>query len=116
VLATIGIYATLAFQVAQRTREIGIRLALGAQPRAVMSLVLRRGFGLALAGLAIGVGASLALTRVLGRLLIGVGTTDAPTFAIATLGFAVVAFVACSVPALRATRVDPIQTLRADSG
>ena len=114
VLSALGIYATLAFSVTQRTREIGIRVALGARRSAVLALILRRGLGVALVGIVLGLGASLAVTRVLARMLFGVEPTDAATFAAVTIGFAAVALMASAVPALRATRVDPIQTLRTE--
>jgi putative ABC transport system permease protein len=113
-LSLLGIYATLAFAVAQRTREIGIRVALGARPSEVMALVLRRGLIVAAAGVSIGLVVSLAFTRVLARLLFDVQPTDASTYVLVTGVFAAVALGASAVPAFRAARVDPIQTLRAD--
>ncbi len=111
-LASVGLYGVLAFSVAQRTREIGIRMALGAQTRDVLRLVLRQGLTLSLLGIAAGVGVSLAGTRVLAGLLYGVAPTDPATFASVALVLVAVAFVACLVPARRAMRVNPIVALR----
>ncbi|HYJ07273.1 MAG TPA: ABC transporter permease [Chthoniobacterales bacterium] len=111
-LASVGLYGVLAFSVAQRTREIGIRMALGAQTSDVLRLVLRQGLTLSLLGIVAGVGVSLAGTRVLAGFLYGVAPTDAVTFASVALVLIAVALVACLVPARRAMRVDPIVALR----
>ena len=111
-LASVGLYGVLAFSVAQRTREIGIRMALGAQTRDVLRLVLRQGLTLSLLGVAAGVGVSLAGTRVLAGLLYGVAPTDPATFAAVAMVLVAVALVACLIPARRAMRVDPIVALR----
>jgi ABC-type antimicrobial peptide transport system permease subunit len=104
----------IAYSVSQRTREIGVRIALGAQTDDVMGLVLRQGFALAIAGLAIGVAGSLTATRVLETLLYGVQPQDPVTLgAVGALLFAI-AVVASYAPARRAARVDPIDALRAD--
>jgi putative ABC transport system permease protein len=102
----------MSYAVIQRTQEIGIRIALGAGRREVLKLVVGQGMLLALAGLVIGLGAAFAMTRVMSALLFGVSPTDALTFtAVAGLLFTV-AGLACWIPALRATRVDPIIALR----
>jgi putative ABC transport system permease protein len=111
-LATVGLYGVLAFSVAQRTREIGIRMALGAQARDVMRLVLRQGLTLSLLGVGAGICVSLAGTRVLAGLLYGVAPTDPATFAIVALILMAVALAACFIPARRAMRVDPMVALR----
>ncbi len=111
-LAMIGIYGVTAYYVTQRTHEIGIRMALGAQLRDVMKLVLRRGLTLALIGVVVGVAGALALTRLLSALLFGVTAVDAATFATVSLGLIAVAILACYIPARRATKVDPLVALR----
>ena len=111
-LAAIGIYGVLSYAVTERTREMGIRLALGAHPRNLIGLVVRQGLTMALIGLIIGVGASFALTRLMAKLLYGVSATDPLTFVVIPLSLIVVAIVACWIPARRATRVDPMAALR----
>jgi putative ABC transport system permease protein len=111
-LASVGLYGVLAFSVAQRTREIGIRMALGAQARDVMRLVLRQGLTLSLLGIAAGVCVSLAATRVLAGLLYGVAPTDPATFVAVALALVTVALAACFIPARRAMKVDPMVALR----
>jgi putative ABC transport system permease protein len=111
-LAAIGLYGVLAFIVAQRRREIGVRMALGAQPRDVVADVLGQGLRLALLGVGVGIGLALAATRLINSLLFGTSPTDVATFAgVATL-LIVVAIAASLVPALRASRVDPLAALR----
>jgi len=112
VLALVGIYGVTAYSVAQRTHEVGIRIALGASGREVLRLVLQRSMVLTLAGLAIGLAGALALTRFLASLLYGVRPTDLPTFVAVSLVLAVAALAASYIPASRATRVDPMVALR----
>jgi predicted permease len=112
VLAAVGIYGVIAYTTRQRTREIGIRMALGAQSADVFRLVLSNGLRLILTGLAIGLALSLALTRFLRTILFGVGATDAITFAAVALLLSAVALLACYIPARRAMRVDPMIALR----
>ncbi len=114
VLAAVGIYGVMSIAVQGRFREFGVRLALGAAPGAVLRLVIRQGMALALAGMAVGALGAAAAGRVLGRLLFGVGTADPVTFAATAALLAAVAFVACYIPARRATRADPAVVLRAE--
>lgn len=113
-LAAVGIYGVLAYSVNARTREFGVRLALGATAWNVMLLVVRQGLGWSLAGLAIGIAGALAFGRFLAGSLYGVGATDALTYFAVALGLVAVVLLACVVPASRATRVDPINSLRAE--
>ena len=111
-LAVIGLYGVMSWLVVQRTREIGIRMALGAQAYNVLALVLRQGMKLVLIGVVIGIPASLAVARVLSSVLVGVTTSDALTIGIVTALLVGVTLLACYLPARRATRVDPLETLR----
>jgi putative ABC transport system permease protein len=110
----IGIYGVIAYAVAQRTHEIGVRMALGAQRRQVVRMVVGQGMAMALTGVLAGMAAALALTRVLTSLLYEVTPTDPATFAAVTFLFAAVALAACGGPALKAARVDPIVALRCE--
>jgi predicted permease len=111
-LAAVGIYGVIAYAVSQRTHEIGIRIALGASKRDIFRLVVGHGMILSIVGVAIGVAASLALTHLLSSLLYGVSSTDPATFTSVVMLLLTVALLACSVPARRATRVDPMNALR----
>lgn len=113
-LAMMGIYAVLSYSVSQRSHEIGIRMALGAQKGDVIRLILRRGLGLAGLGLVLGLGAALLFTRVLEGLLYGVAPTDPLVFGAITVGLILVALIASYLPARRAARFDPMITLRLD--
>jgi len=111
-LAVIGVYGVMSYTVAQHTREIGIRMALGAQPRAILKLVIGRGLFLISVGVGVGLLASFGLTRFMESMLFGVTTTDPLTFVMIVLLLGLVALLACLVPAQRAMRVDPIVVLR----
>jgi predicted permease len=113
-LAVIGIYGVMACFVGQRRKEIGIRFALGAQKSDILRWVIAQGMSLAAIGVAIGLGVSFGLTRIIATLLFGVEPTDPVTFAIVSILLGCVALLACSFPALRASRVDPIVTLKAE--
>jgi putative ABC transport system permease protein len=113
-LAAVGIYSVLAYSVAQRTQEFGIRLALGAQGSDVLKLVIRQGLKLALLGIGVGLAGALALTRLLKTLLFNVSATDPATFGLIALLLIAVALVACWLPARRATQVDPLVALRSE--
>jgi predicted permease len=113
-LAATGIYGVLSYLVAQRTREIGIRIALGATAGAVLSLILKRGAVLILIGTAAGLAGAIALTQLIKTLLFGVSATDPATFALIALLMVVVALIASYIPARRATKVDPMVALRHD--
>ncbi len=112
VLASIGLYGTMAYSVTRRTREIGIRLALGAKPLDVLRMVLGRGLQLTLAGVVIGVLAALAATQLISTMIYGVTASDPMTFVAVTIFLMLVTLLACYVPARRATRVDPLAALR----
>jgi putative ABC transport system permease protein len=114
VLAIVGLYGVIAYSVSQRTREIGVRVALGARPREVVTLVMRQGFILVLIGIVIGVAAAVGVTRAIRSLLFGVTSTDTLTFVVAGTLIALVAALACYIPARRAALIDPVVALRAD--
>ncbi len=113
-LAAIGLYSVLAYYVGQRSREIGIRLAMGASGGNILNLILRRGLSLVGVGLVIGVGAAFGATRLIQQQLFGVEPTDPVTFISVSGLFAGVAILACLIPAFRAVRVDPVKTLQAE--
>jgi predicted permease len=114
VLAVVGLYGVMSYTVSQRSREIGIRMALGARQSSILRLVVRDGVHLVAGGVVIGLGGALALTRVLESMLFGVGVHDPGVFAAAPLILMAVAAVAMLIPAVTATRVDPAKTLTAE--
>jgi putative ABC transport system permease protein len=111
-LAVIGIYGVVSYSVSRQTREIGVRIALGANRPQVLRMVVGSGMGLVVVGLLLGTGAALALTRLIGTLLYGITPSDPLTYGAAVLTLASAALIACLMPALRAARIDPAVTLR----
>jgi len=111
-LASLGIYGVLSYLVAQQTAELGIRIALGAEQRDILGLVIKKGMWWTLLGVGIGTGTGLALTRLMTSLLFGVSPTDPATFLLIALLLFAVALLSCYVPARRAAKVDPIVALR----
>jgi len=114
VLAVIGIYGVISYSVAQRTQEIGVRMALGAAQGDVLRLILREGTGLAVAGVALGVAGAYLATRFIGSWLFGIDQNDPLTIAVMALSLVAIAVAASYLPARRATRVDPLVAMRAD--
>jgi len=110
-LAVVGLYGVISYTVAQRSREIGLRMALGAPQSSILGLVFRDGVPLVATGVVVGLGGALALTRVLESMLFGVGSHDLGVFATVPLLLVAVAVVGILIPAVRATRVDPLKTL-----
>jgi ABC-type antimicrobial peptide transport system permease subunit len=111
-LAGVGVYGVMSYGAAQRTREIGIRMALGATPRAVLGMILHQGVWMVLVGVLVGLLGAAAVTRVLGRFLFSVSLGDPLTFVGAALLLGLVALAACYLPARRAMRVEPMAALR----
>jgi putative ABC transport system permease protein len=111
-LGSIGVYGVLSFLVSKRTREIGVRLALGAQASDILWLIMKEGAKVCVAGIALGIGGAFALSRSLSSELHGVSPADPITYFSVALVVAVVTFIACYVPTRRAIRVDPLVTLR----
>jgi ABC-type antimicrobial peptide transport system permease subunit len=114
ILTAIGLYGVMAYSVAERTRELGIRRALGAQVGDLLGLVIRQGMKLVLAGVVVGMAGALALTHLISGLLFGVTATDPFTFVGSSLLVTIVTLLACWIPAWRATKVDPIIALRCE--
>jgi putative ABC transport system permease protein len=114
VLAALGVYGVVAYAVAERTHEIGIRLALGAERSHVVRMIVQQGMVSVVTGIAMGVAGALAASRLIAGLLYGVAATDAPTFAMTTLALMVIACVACVAPAVRAAFIEPSVALRSE--
>jgi putative ABC transport system permease protein len=112
VLAAVGLYTVLSTVVRQRTAEIGVRMAFGAEHTRIFRMVVGQGLLLSAAGVGCGLAAAFALTRVMRTMLVGVEPTDPATFAAMVVGFLLIAIVACAVPSLRAARLDPMAALR----
>lgn len=112
ILTGVGIYGVISYSVAQRTQEIGVRIALGAQSRDVMTLVMKNGMSLVLMGIVIGLAGSFALTRWMASLLFEISATDSLTFMLTALLLTAIALLACWIPARRATKVDPLIALK----
>jgi putative ABC transport system permease protein len=113
-IAAVGLFGVLSYSVAQRSREIGVRTALGARTTDILTLVLRSSLAVTAAGLTVGLGAAAFLVKLLSAILYGVSPLDAATFAAVPVVLALAATLACMVPARRAARIDPIRALRPD--
>jgi len=113
-LACVGLYGLLSYEVARRTRELGIRMALGAQRRNLVRLVMRQGLLLVFAGAAVGTGAAIGLTRLMASMLFNVHPSDPVTYANVAILLLLVALAACYIPARRAASIDPMQALRTE--
>jgi putative ABC transport system permease protein len=111
-MATVGLYAVMSFTVAQRTHEIGIRLALGAQMKDVSALIVKQGLRLVVIGVVIGLAGAFAISSVLSQILYGIKATDPMTYVLVAAVLIITALFACWIPALRATKVDPMVALR----
>jgi putative ABC transport system permease protein len=112
ILAVVGVYGVMSYTVSRRTHEIGIRMALGAQPRNILRMICRQGFRIVGIGLSMGLLASFAIGRLLSNFLVGVTSTDPITYLGVSLLLAAIVLAACLIPARRATRVDPMIALR----
>ena len=111
-LAIVGVYGVISYAAGQRTHEIGVRMALGAQPGQILKMIFRQGMLIVGVGLGVGIFGALGISKMVGSLLIGVGGADALTYAAVSIVLALVALAACYVPARRAMRVDPMVALR----
>jgi putative ABC transport system permease protein len=111
-LAAIGLYGVLSYSVSQKKRELGVRIALGAQPTSILALVVSQGFRIVGIGLLIGLVTALALSGLIAGILYGVSATDPVSIAVSVLGLGLTALIACFLPAFRASRIDPITALR----